>query len=124
MSKSSTTFKPGNKAAPHHRRRVLSESLTHESLSKHGSKMLEILVEHAMYAAKPDLRVRAADRFLCHTLLQPKDGLDASTDERNAEAFVNAGLTLEQACRVRDKVRAEMAQLLTVYIDEEKGKGV
>ena len=47
------------------RRKRFSENLIYEKLEEYGTRMFDILANEALSAS----RIRAADRFLCHTVI-------------------------------------------------------
>jgi len=53
-------------------RRRISEKLVYSRLRDYGDKMFDVLATEAASADTSDARIKAADRFLSHTLLQPK----------------------------------------------------
>lgn len=71
MALTSTSFKENNPSC-HLPRRRHSEKLVYSNLKDYGSEMFSVLVKEARTAPLPSDRIKAADRFLTHTLLQPK----------------------------------------------------
>ena len=65
-------FVKGNKASAVRRKRF-SENLISEKLEEYGTRMFDILANEALSARDSASRIRAADRFLCHTVIPPKN---------------------------------------------------
>lgn len=75
-----TSFKPGH-SGPSVSRRRLSEKITYTNLLKYGEKMFEILANEAINGTQAMSRIKAADKFLHHSLLQPKNLEQLNTEE-------------------------------------------
>lgn len=80
MARNSTTFEKGH-GKNHSVRRILTENLVMKKLREHGSAMLDILIKYANEAEKEETRIKAADRFLSHTLLHPKPNEEIEQDK-------------------------------------------
>lgn len=121
MPKNNNSFKPGNTAG-RCKRRILSEKLMLTKLREHGDEMLDVLAFQAKNCERVDVRVKAADAFLKHTLLQPRDNSEPTTEEKNTEMFIEAGLTLEQAYKIKELMKPAVNQLVTNLIAQVKNE--
>ena len=79
--------------------------------------MFDVLVTHATESKNESIRIKAADRFLFYTMLQPKEGVEES-DTSNTEIF--AGLTLEEAYKVRELMQPAITELTNELIAKVK----
>ena len=119
MAKSSTSFGKGNRVRATSRRRDLSGSLLFSNLKDYGDEMLKVLVTHAKESEREDIRIRAADRFLCHVLLQPKEGMEES-DNNEAMAQLRSQLSADEMARLNEILKPAMQGLLNDLIAKVK----
>ena len=118
MAANSGSFSKTNQ--PTSRRRTLGEELLFSNLKDYGNEMLRVLVTHAKESEREDIRIRAADRFLCHVLLQPRDGAEESINDSENDVFARAGLNQEQAMKLKGIIKTAMCGLLSGAINEVK----
>lgn len=119
MAKSSTSFGKGNRVGATSRRRDLSGSLLFSNLKDYGDEMLKVLVTHAKESEREDIRIRAADRFLCHVLLQPKEGMEES-DNNEAMAQLRSQLSADEMVRLNEILKPAMQGFLNDLIAKVK----
>ena len=81
--------------------------------------MLKVLVTHAKESEREDIRIRAADRFLCHVLLQPTEGMEES-DNNEAMAQLRSQLSADEMARLNEILKPAMQGLLNDLIAKVK----
>lgn len=127
MAVSSTSFKENNTAGYLPRRRH-SEKLVYSQLKDYGDEMFGVLVTEARTAKESADRIRAADRFLSHTLLQPKpdeniennQGIKATTIELMEQMrSINPNVPIEAYNLLIDSLNSLLEKK---KLEEEQGK--
>ena len=119
MARNSGSFKPNNTIGKHSKRRVLTENLAFSKLKDHGEKMFDVMVTHATESKNESIRIKAADRFLFYTMLQPKEGMEES-DNNEAMAQLRSQLSADEMARLNEILKPAMQGLLNDLIAKVK----
>jgi len=119
MAKNITSFKANNAIARYSKRRILTENLALSKLRAYGEKMLDVLVTHATDSKNESIRIKAADRFLFYTMLQPRDGAEES-DNSEAMAQLRSQLSAAEMVRLNEMIKPAMQGLLNDLIAKVK----
>ena len=127
MPRNQTSFSRTHQPPRESKRRILSESLISAALKDHGDDVLQFLAkivkepEHRGMTISINERIKAADRFLCHSLLQPRVDSEEAASSSGIDVFVRAGMTLEQAREANEKLQKILPSVIE-NIAEEIGK--
>lgn len=101
------------------KRRIFSENLLFSSLKEYGAEALEVMRKCYQEAEKEEVRLRAADRFLCHVLPQSKEEVEL-TDNSELMAQLRSQLSADEIARLNEMLRPAMQGLLNDLIAKVK----
>ena len=119
MAKNITSFSATHQPRRASKRRVFAENLLFNSLKERGAEMLDVLFKCAKEAEKEEVRLRAADRFLCHVLPQSKEEVELN-DNSEAMAQLRSQLSAAEMARLNEMMKPAMQGLLNDLIAKVK----
>ena len=119
MAANSGSFSKTNQPKKASRRRIFAEDLLFGSLKERGSRMLEILFEHAESATREEVRVRAAKEAL--SLMLPASNMEVElTDNNEIMAQLRSQLSAGEMAKLNAILAPAMQGLLNDLIAKVK----
>ena len=119
MALNSGRFSSKNQPNKTSGRRRVAENLLFSSLKEYGAEALEVMRKCYKEAEKEEVRLRAADRFLCHVLPQSKEEVELS-DNNEAMAQLRSQLSAAEMVRLNEILKPAMQGLLNDLIAKVK----
>ena len=119
MAKNITSFSATHQPRRASKRRVFAENLLFSSLKEYGAEALEVMRKCYKEAEKEEVRLRAADRFLCHVLPQSKEEVELN-DSSEFMAQLRGQLSAAEMVRLNEMIKPAMQGLLNDLIAKVK----
>ena len=119
MAKNITSFSATHQPRRISKRRVFAENLLFSSLKEYGAEALDVMRRCYKEAEKEEVRLRAADRFLCHVLPQSKEEVELN-DNSEFMAQLRSQLSAAEMARLNEMLRPAMQGLLNDLIAKVK----
>jgi len=119
MALNSGRFSSKNQPNKTSGRRRVAENLLFSSLKEYGAEALEVMRKCYKEAEKEEVRLRAADRFLCHVLPQSKEEVELS-DNSEFMAQLRGQLSAAEMARLNEMMKPAMRELLNDLIAKAK----